>query len=297
MSGSLRLRLPRTGLGGYPDGGLTGAAYRRAVEVFENVVVGVDSSDFGLEALRQALVVRAPRGVLCAVTVLDEATAAHAGFLAADAGAALAADAEQAYAKATELLAGESSCTARLVRGEPTAALLSVAAAEVATLVAVGGRHRSRTAGLLLSSVATVVLHDAPCSVLFSHPRWGERWYPRRILVGVDGSPCSLTALSAANVLAERLGSVVRVLAATGGKPIEAGAPWADRVDEWPPGHPVVNLIDASIDADLVVVGSRGLHGLRALGSVSERVAHRAHCSVLVVRGSIEAAPVDDADE
>jgi nucleotide-binding universal stress UspA family protein len=31
-------------------------------------------------------------------------------------------------------------------------------------------------------------------------------------------------------------------------------------------------------------VGSRGLHGLRALGSVSERVAHDASCSVLVVR-------------
>ena len=31
--------------------------------------------------------------------------------------------------------------------------------------------------------------------------------------------------------------------------------------------------------------GSRGLHGVKALGSVSERVAHRAACSVLVVRG------------
>ena len=34
----------------------------------------------------------------------------------------------------------------------------------------------------------------------------------------------------------------------------------------------------------LVVVGSRGLHGLAALGSVSERVAHSAACSTLVVR-------------
>jgi nucleotide-binding universal stress UspA family protein len=36
--------------------------------------------------------------------------------------------------------------------------------------------------------------------------------------------------------------------------------------------------------ADLVVVGSRGLRGLKALGSVSERVAHQARSSVLVVR-------------
>jgi nucleotide-binding universal stress UspA family protein len=45
-------------------------------------------------------------------------------------------------------------------------------------------------------------------------------------------------------------------------------------------------LVDASHEADLVVVGSRGLHGVQALGSVSERVAHRAVCSVLVVRGA-----------
>jgi nucleotide-binding universal stress UspA family protein len=40
----------------------------------------------------------------------------------------------------------------------------------------------------------------------------------------------------------------------------------------------------AEAGADLLVVGSRGLHGVKALGSVSERVAHRAGCSVLVVR-------------
>ena len=40
----------------------------------------------------------------------------------------------------------------------------------------------------------------------------------------------------------------------------------------------------ASETADLIVVGSRGLRGLRALGSLSERIAHEARCSVLVVR-------------
>ena len=43
-------------------------------------------------------------------------------------------------------------------------------------------------------------------------------------------------------------------------------------------------LVDESHRADLLVVGNRGLHGVRALGSVSERVAHKAPCSVLVVR-------------
>jgi nucleotide-binding universal stress UspA family protein len=44
-------------------------------------------------------------------------------------------------------------------------------------------------------------------------------------------------------------------------------------------------LFDSSRSADVLVVGSRGLHGLKALGSVSERAAHQAKCSVLVVRG------------
>jgi nucleotide-binding universal stress UspA family protein len=47
---------------------------------------------------------------------------------------------------------------------------------------------------------------------------------------------------------------------------------------------PVAALVEAAACADLLIVGSRGLHGLRALGSVSERVAHAASCSVLVVR-------------
>ena len=61
---------------------------------------------------------------------------------------------------------------------------------------------------------------------------------------------------------------------------VRSRAPFAEVVDE----RPVDALVAAAADADLLVVGSRGLHGLRALGSVSERVAHRAGCSVLVVR-------------
>jgi nucleotide-binding universal stress UspA family protein len=264
------------------------------VGVFDRVVVGVDESDFGFEALQQTLVVRAPNGTLLAVTVLEEVLASHAGFLAPDAAAQVDRDALKVYEQTVELLDGEPLCTVRLVKGGPVAALLSTCASERATLVSVGGRHRSRTAGLLLGGVATVVLHDASCSVLFAHPQWGERWYPKRILVGVDGSALSLAALAAADELAERLGSTTRVLAATGGKRLAMDEPWAERVDEWVSGHPVVNLVDASIQADLVVVGSRGRHGVRSLGSVSERIAHRAHCSVLLVRGEVTDVSQED---
>jgi nucleotide-binding universal stress UspA family protein len=78
----------------------------------------------------------------------------------------------------------------------------------------------------------------------------------------------------------------VRAIAATG-RPRHADLELVRRIEpdfEQHAASPVVALVEASEAADIVVVGSRGLRGIRALGSVSERVAHEAHCPVLVVR-------------
>ncbi|MDX5455587.1 MAG: universal stress protein, partial [Rhodococcus sp. (in: high G+C Gram-positive bacteria)] len=51
-------------------------------------------------------------------------------------------------------------------------------------------------------------------------------------------------------------------------------------------GPPASVLINASRDADLLVVGSHGYEGVSALllGSVSNQIAHHAPCPVLIVR-------------
>lgn len=159
--------------------------------------------------------------------------------------------------------------------------LLDEAEAREATLIAVGMHDRSRQAGYLLGTVATAILHDARSSVLLARSA-----AVRRVVVGLDGSTQSLDALALARVLSTRLDASLLAVCATGGKPIDLPAVRAQIGDDLhvDPRPPVVALAAAAASAELLVLGSRGRHGVRTLGSVSERVAHRAPSSVLIYR-------------
>jgi nucleotide-binding universal stress UspA family protein len=141
-----------------------------------------------------------------------------------------------------------------------------------------------RLRGVVEGEVATEIVHRAPCAVLVA--RSAEATFPRRIVVGVDGSMGSAAAYAAARYLSERFGAELRALVALGGKGINErlAAVITDDVYDDSGDPPVQALVAAAESADLVVLGSRGLHGMRALGSVSERVAHTAVCSALIVR-------------
>ena len=101
----------------------------------------------------------------------------------------------------------------RRVEGDPLDCLLDVLDQERATLAVVGTHETDRLAGILLGSVAPHLLHKAPCSVLIVRRGWPDGG-PRRVLVGVDGSPQSEAALTAARELSARLGGELETVSA-----------------------------------------------------------------------------------
>jgi nucleotide-binding universal stress UspA family protein len=254
---------------------------QNAIEIFDRVLCGVDGTPESLEAARQAERLRAADGVLCLAAVADMNIAVHAGWATSGVVEELDAKARDALHRAIDEVHPAST---QLRAGNVVPCLLDEIEQTNATLVAVGPRGHSRAAGMLVGGVASELLHRAPCSVLFARkPRFGA--FPLSILTGVDGSPQSLAAAAAAQALAERFLAEHIVVASTGGKGVDLDQVkqlFPDAVVD--PGRPVKALADLSNEVDLLVVGSRGLHGPRALGSVSERAAHQAACSVLVVR-------------
>jgi nucleotide-binding universal stress UspA family protein len=136
----------------------------------------------------------------------------------------------------------------------------------------------------------------------------------RRIVVGIDGSAPSAAAADWAARQAEFTGSALEAVivwqwpmsygfamplasdfdpAAEARKVLDAAVgnlrkthPQVEIRSSVLEGFPAQVLVEASNDADLLVVGSRG-HGEFAgllIGSVSEYAVTRAHCPVLVMR-------------
>jgi nucleotide-binding universal stress UspA family protein len=184
----------------------------------------------------------------------------------------------------------------RFVAAEPFPSLL--AAADGADLLVVAASPHSRAAGILLSEVATEVAHRASCDVLIARPVMGERAFACDLLLAFDGSTSSWRAASAAAAITRAHDArltiasfgradeprrralahlTVALTDATGHEPVIVSSD-GDPLDRIPE-------LARAVDASVVVMGARGVTGLRALGSVSERVSHTAPCSVLITRG------------
>ncbi len=195
-----------------------------------------------------------------------------------------------------------------------------IAASKFAEAVVVGSHGRSPLPSALLGSVSQQVAIHASCPVVVVRENGTlDSAEPGRVVVGVDGSDASEPALRYAFAYASSTGSILTAVHTWWWEPLEGvslGEPWtgdwtqiasqettlisellAGWTERYPDvpverhivrGDPVVELLEQSHDASLLVVGSRGRGGFIGLllGSVSRRILKRATCPVAVVRSA-----------
>ena len=217
--------------------------------------------------------------------------------------------------------------SAETIAGQPSWKLIQRAEELGSDLLVVGSQGRSLVTRALLGSVSQQVLHHARCSVRISRSsnfveRKDDR--PTRILLAVDGSLGSASAVSAVAARQWRPGSRVSVMTVSDYRvllyllgcgvtqPTPPPEKWgSDEVEQHTyrrlkevcnelkshglladavvrEGDPKLEIVREANDwgADCVFLGAHGMSRIERLliGSVSAAVAARAHCSVEVIR-------------
>jgi nucleotide-binding universal stress UspA family protein len=279
-----------------------------------SIVVGVDESSGAADALRWA----AREGELheCPVTAvlcwgyLDQ----HHGTPGGPFDPAYSrVDARAAVDTIVDGVLGDGAAAIerRTVNDPPARGLVESSAD--ADLVVVGARGLGTLRDLLLGSVSQACLHRTRIPTAVVRSTGVQRPAGReRVVVGVDGSDTAQRALNWALDEARRRQAAVEVVHAwtlpllavptlaydygpfdEAARSIVDGA--LDRADTSNLPVPVRRtirtgsgghvLVDAAKDADLVVVGSRGLGGFKGLllGSVSHQITHHSSCPVVVI--------------
>ena len=283
------------------------------------IVVGLDASPEARDALQWARTYAGPDDRIVAVRAFDLQWIGMAGVAAVP---LVPEDLELSAREALDKLVGEVAddrIEAVVREGRPGPAL--VGEAERADLVVVGHRGDSRVA-MMLGSTANYVLHHSTVPTVIVRGEGGGRGEPvRRIVVGVDDhnldkadENASVHALRWAfqvpgvehvrvvhawhlppmavgvyPAIAADFEALDDAAFAVIDKVLAAAGPAPDGVVVEPAsvrGTPGWAMVDESRNADLVVVGSRGVGTLRGLilGSTSAEVAAQALAPVCVVR-------------
>jgi nucleotide-binding universal stress UspA family protein len=208
--------------------------------------------------------------------------------------------------------------------GRPADVLLQAAMDPPADLVVVGNRGLGVAASAMMGSVSATLVDQAPCPVLVARGRAVSR-----ILLATDGSqssehipavlaawkvftqaPIDVLAVNPARVAGGSSGTATWVLQGEvrsldaghdvdryricademAARLVRAGWRAEPRVRHGDPAHEI-QVAAAESGADLIILGSRGLSGLRRLllGSVAHDVLLHSRASVLVMRGHVPA--------
>lgn len=287
--------------------------------MLQRVVVGVDGSDGGRDAVELARQLLSPTGrVILANVYSDAGTAGLGGRLA------VATERDRAHAL-LDRCRQDSSRAAETVAwfdGSPGCGLHEIAAREHADLLAVGSSHRGLVGRILMGDDALAVLDRAPCAVAVA-PRdlasAGTEW--TAIGVGYDGSPESERALAVGRTVAAQHGAKLLAFTAVsvptttfGPGPLHVSDVIDPLVDQARNriaalggvephvayGATADELTQFSESVDLLIVGSHGYGPIERLihGSTSEQLARSAHCPLLVLpRSGIDETQTDVAQD
>lgn len=287
-----------------------------------SIIVGYDSSVSSLRAVSWALTEGALRGLPVTLVLAYEAPASsvavgYGGPLPISLIEGLRDEAETELREGVEAAQAEApnvEVSGLIVDGGASHQLLTVA--EDAALIVLGSRGLGGFRGLLLGSVGQQVSAHATVPVVVMRGPV-DHGVTGRVAVAVDGSPESHEAIAFAFEYAAShelaLHAVhaweVPVFDAPGVTvpptlalqeveddeirlTAESLTGWADRFPEVTVTRQAVHgsaervIVNASEEADLIVVGSRGRGGFTGLllGSVSQAALHHSQCPVAVVR-------------
>lgn len=217
--------------------------------MFDVVVCGIDGSDADAEVARQGAILAGPDGRVELHSVVFKPGEVAAAERAVRAAEAIVRD------------AGGRPFPDVVESTDDTAMVLATAVG--ADLLVVGDHHHNRADGILFGTIAATAVHRAPCPVLIARPAPD---FPGPVLLADDGTDASADARRLAGAIATAHGCALETLTADG-RPVKE-----------------IERAAAAARPGLLVLGSRRQRGVRALTSVSERVAPHVGCSVLVAR-------------
>ena len=259
---------------------------------FDDVLCAVDGSRGSSVAVQQAIALCNSGATLHLIAVCHELRSGR--HVQVDLSESRAREALDKATYAARHVGVEASV--ELLHGAPTSDLLLAEAAEHDLLV-VGCHGGSRLGGIMLGSTATQVAHRAERPALIARRTIDGSDFPQSLLLATDGSPGSWAAARIATRLSQVHGSELRLVYVPDGTHPEryrevlkqltviekATGLSTTMVNN--PGHVAERIGEAAraAQSSLIVIGRRGVAGLKALGSVSERVVHLASCSVLAV--------------
>lgn len=277
------------------------------MSIYDAIVVGSDGSETSCRAVQRAgLYGDALEVPVVVVTVFHRPQEPEVGpasqraespqVTSVASGYRSAVDTAQDAANFARQAAPRVTVDATAVEGDPADGLIDVASSRGESLLVVGNQGMTGSKRFLLGSVPNKVSHHAAGDVLIARTAADTPVaLPESIVIGTDGSATATRALERGLALAAATKAAVTVLTAGLGRRSDSVLDdAARRADEAgvtyetvaASGEAADELAAAGEQADLVVVGSKGMTGAARflLGSVPNKISHHVTADLLIVR-------------